>query len=67
MDQKLYDDFSAALGAFLKRREKGGILLPNECIVDEAYWEALYNSGIKKRPEPRKPIHIFRKKDETHV
>lgn len=67
MDQKLYDDFCAAIGAFLKRREKGGILLPNECIIDETYWEALFTSGVKKRPEPPKPIHIFKKKDDTNV
>ena len=47
----LQSEFIKLINQFIEyRKQHGGILLPNIVIVDNAYWEALYETGLQKRP-----------------
>jgi len=47
----LQSEFIRLMNQFIEYRKKhGGIMLPNSAIIDGAYWEALYETGLQKRP-----------------
>jgi hypothetical protein len=43
--------FEELIKQFIEYRKKhGGIMLPDEVIIDNAFNEAMYETGIRKRP-----------------
>lgn len=43
--------FEELIKQFVEYRKKhGGIMLPNEVILDSAFNEAMYEAGVRKRP-----------------
>lgn len=50
----LQEEFIASIKKFIDYRSKhGGILLPNAIMIDDAFLEASYETGLRERPQPK--------------